>query len=61
MQERRVAILEPLVSELNPKAYEIMTIEMLVELADVYSAMFDVHYEDIQAKGGKPKVADAMN
>ncbi|TNV82669.1 hypothetical protein FGO68_gene10000 [Halteria grandinella] len=59
MQERRVAILEPLLGELNPKAYEVMTIEMAVELADVYSAMFDVIYEDHQAKGTKPKQAEA--
>lgn len=46
MQERRKELLEPILAELNPKAYEVSIIEIGVELADIYSAMFDVHYED---------------
>jgi hypothetical protein len=42
MQERRKELLEPIMSQINPKAYENMIIEIGVELADIYSAMFDV-------------------
>ena len=45
MQERRKEFLEHLMKELNPKAYEVSVIELGVELADIYSAMFDVQYE----------------
>lgn len=46
MQERRRELLEPLLKEINPKAYEVMIIEIGVELADIYGAMFDVQFED---------------
>lgn len=59
MQERRRDTLEPLVAELNPKAYEVQVIEMKVELADIYSAMFDVYFEEAQSRGGKYKKGDA--
>jgi len=32
MQERRKELLEPLMTELNPKAYEVQLIELGVEL-----------------------------
>ena len=42
MQERRKEFLEHIMKEINPKAYEVMVIELGVELSDIYSAMFDV-------------------
>ena len=45
--------------ELNPKAYEVMVIEIGVELADIYSAMFDVQYEYYNNIGKPPKKAEA--
>ena len=42
MQERRREMLENIMKEINPKAYEVITIEIGVELSDIYSAMFDV-------------------
>ena len=49
MQDRRREVLEPILSEINPKAYEVQTIEIEVELSDVFSTMFDVKYENIRA------------
>lgn len=53
MQERRRELLEPIIAEVNPKAFENVVMEIGVELADIYSAMFDVMYES-QNKSGKP-------
>ena len=47
MQERRKELLEPLMTELNHKAYEVNVIELGVELQDIYGATFDVIYEDL--------------
>ncbi len=55
MQERRRELLEPLMTELNPKAYEVQIIELGVELQDIHGAMFDVTYEDFARRGVKPK------
>jgi hypothetical protein len=59
MQERRKELLEYIMKELNPKAYEVMVIEIGVELADIYSAMFDVQYEYYNNIGKPPKKAEA--
>jgi hypothetical protein len=59
MQERRKELLEPILAELNPKAYEVNIIEIGVELSDIYSAMFDVQYEDFSRRGVKPKRSEA--
>jgi hypothetical protein len=59
MQDRRKDILEKIIKEINPKAYEVTLIEMSVELSDIYSAIFDVWYEGF-ARSGKPlKKAEA--
>ena len=55
MQERRRELLEPLMTELNPKAYEVQIIELGVELQDIHGAMLDVTYEDFGRRGVKPK------
>jgi KIF-1 binding protein C terminal len=60
MQERRKELLEFIMKELNPKAYEVMVIEIGVELADIYSAMFDVQYEHYNRIGKPPKKAEAQ-
>ena len=36
-----------------------MIIEIMVELSDIFSAMFDVHYEDIASRGKIPKKAES--
>lgn len=59
MQNRRIELLEPILKEINPKAYEVMVIEIGVELSDIYSAMFDVHYEDFLRREVKPKKSEA--
>lgn len=46
MQERRKELLEPILKEISHKAYEVMVIEISVEVNDIYGAMFDVCYED---------------
>ena len=58
MQDRRREILEPLIKELNPKAYEATIQELGVELSDIYQTMFDIKYDTIQAATTKPKKAD---
>ena len=60
MQDRRKELLEYLMRELNPKAYEVTVIELGVELADIYSAMFDVQYEHYNRIGKPPKKAEAQ-
>ena len=61
MQERRRDLLEPLIKEINHKAYEVIIIELGVELSDVYGAMFDVCYEDLNQKGIKPKKSESAS
>ena len=60
MQDRRREVLEPILSEINPKAYEVQTIEIEVELSDVFSTMFDVKYENIRAQTKAPKKQEIM-
>jgi len=60
MQERRKEFLEHIMKEVNPKAYEVMVIELGVELSDIYSAMFDVQYEFYNRQGKAPKKAEAQ-
>ena len=59
MQERRREMLEPITKDINPKAYEVQYIELGVELADIYSAMFDVQYEHFSRIGKAPKKSEA--
>lgn len=48
--DRRRDLLEPIIQEINPKAFEVQVIEIEVELSDIYSAMFDLKLEEIKAK-----------
>lgn len=59
MQERRRELLEPITKEINPKAFEVQYIELGVELGDIYSAMFDVQYENFNRIGKAPKKSEA--
>lgn len=58
MQERRKELLEPITKEINPKAFEVQYIELGVELADIYSAMFDVQYEHFNRIGKGRELRD---
>ena len=52
-------LLEPIIVEINPKAYEVIMIEIGVELSDIYLAMFDVIHSDYINRGVQPKKAEA--
>ncbi len=63
MHDRRREVLEPIISEINPKAYEVQTVELIVELSDIFSSMFDLRYDEIKQKPKAPKKSefDEMN
>ncbi len=58
MQDRRRDLLEPILSEINAKAYEIQVIELEVELSDIYSTLFDIKYEAIKVATKQPKKSE---
>jgi hypothetical protein len=45
MTERRKELLEPILNELNPKAYEATVQEIGAELSDIYQTLFDIKYD----------------
>ena len=47
MHDRRREVLEPIINEINHKAYEVQVIEIEVELSDIFSSMFDIKYVEI--------------
>ena len=50
MQERRAELLEPILKEINPKAYENFFIELGAELSDIFSTIFDIRFTDFISK-----------
>lgn len=58
MQERRREMLEPLLQEINPKAYEATVQEIGAEMSEIYQTIFDVKYEQIKESTAKPKKQD---
>ena len=48
MTERRRDTLEPLLHELNPKAYEATCQEIGAELSDIYATLFELKYDEIR-------------
>ena len=42
MLDRRRDLLETIMKEINPKAFEVMVIEIGVELSEIYGALFDI-------------------
>eukprot|EP00347_Sterkiella_histriomuscorum_P007379 403349164 len=55
MHDRRRELLEPIINEINHKAYEVQVIELEVELSDIFSSMFDIKYEEIKTNPKAPK------
>ena len=47
LYQRRINLILPLKSELNPQAYGHMMQEFNVELVEIYSELFDLRTEDI--------------
>lgn len=63
MTDRRRELLEPLLKELNPKAYEATCQEIGAELSDIYQTLFEIKYDEIKDNSKTPKKneLDAMN
>ena len=55
MNERRKEMLENILKELNPKAFEATCQELIAELSDIYQTLFDIKYEIIRLSKTKPK------
>ncbi|CDW81364.1 kif1-binding protein homolog [Stylonychia lemnae] len=58
MQDRRRELLEAIIKDINPKAYEVQVIELEAELSDIFSSMFDIKYDEIKQSPKAPKKAD---
>lgn len=58
MHDRRRELLEPIIGEINHKAYEVQVIELEVELSDIFSSMFDIKYDEIKANPKAPKKSE---
>ena len=54
MNERRKDLLEPLMTELNPKAFEATLMEVSAELGDIYQTLFDLKYDTLKDSKKKP-------
>ena len=58
MHDRRREMLEQIIKDINPKAFEVQVIEIEVELSDIFSSMFDINYQEIQQNPKAPKKAE---
>ncbi len=58
MLERRKELLEPILGEINHKAFEVNVQELGVELSDIYACMFDIQYDMIKDAKKVPKKKD---
>lgn len=57
MYQRRVDLLEPLVSEVNPNSFENIWTEMAIDLNAVFHSMFDISYDRIKKEKTMPETA----
>lgn len=55
MYERRRDLLEPIVDEINPEAYEVVWSELSVDLVNILHEMFDLKYEELKTAKKMPK------
>lgn len=58
MTERRRELLDHLLKELNPKAYEATCQELQAELSDIYQSLFDLKYDELKLSKNAPSKAD---
>lgn len=66
MMEKRIELVEPILLQLNPKAYKATWEKLLVISAEVYNDMFDHKFHDLfvvnnPQKMPKPDKIQAMN
>jgi hypothetical protein len=55
MLDRRVLLLEPIIKEINNKVFVVQWQELALELAEIYSEIFESKYEIMRIKQMKPK------